>query len=697
MQNANNQELEGSPFHLGEQTIQERSGKRDSMESFGRQVIRPVMPDQHRQFYEELPFIVVGGVDEEGWPWATLLSGRPGFMKSPDSSSLDFNANIAKGNPLGSVLKKSGSPLGLLGIEMMERRRNRLNGRISETHDSGFSVKVDQSFGNCPQYIQNWDINFIRKPNANLLSKTDTSNTETFTTLDNQARDIISAADTFFVASYIDSKNRPEIEGVDVSHRGGRPGFVKVEGDTLTIPDFPGNFHFNTLGNFLLNPKAGLVFTDFSTGELLMLTGTVELLWEDDEQVAAFKGAERAWRFTLDHGTRLLDILPFRASMKGYSPNSLMTGDWEQTAATLEAEKKRQTWRPFKLTRIEKESTVISSFYLEPADGHGLLPFKAGQFLTIRTIPQGSEQGVIRTYTLSSGPGETYYRISVKREAKGNISKALHDKLCIGDTIEAKAPRGEFFIDDLEKRPAVLLGGGVGITPMISMAAHLVREGFRTRNKRLLTIFHASQTTAERAFSKDFRNLEKTSGGNIRYYSIISKPDEAEKAGFDFDGAGHIDAEMIRQTLPLDDYDFYLCGPATFMQALYDAIRSLGVRDTRIFAEAFGPATLNRKADEGLAQALVIDEAAEAVIKFIKSDFEKPWNAGDGTLLETAESHGLTPDFSCRNGVCGSCATKIKSGSVAYRTKPTAAHGADEALICCAVPAKGSGLVELDL
>ncbi len=697
MQNVNNQELEDSPFHLGEQTIQARSGKRDSMESFGRRVIHSAMPDQHRQFYEELPFIVVGGVDGEGWPWATLLSGRPGFMKSPDSTSLDFSADTAIGNPLHYVLKKPGSPLGLLGIEMMDRRRNRLNGRISQTHDSGFSVKVDQSFGNCPQYIQNWDIHFTREPNASLANKSGINNAETFAILDNKARHMINAADTFFVASYIDLKDCPEIEGVDVSHRGGRPGFVKIDGNTLTIPDFPGNFHFNTLGNFLLNPKAGLVFTDFSTGELLMLTGTVELLWEDDEQVVAFKGAERAWRFTLDHGTRLLDVLPFRASMKGYSPNSLMTGDWEQTAATLEAEKKREAWRPFELTKVEKESSVISSFYLEPADGHGLLPFKAGQFLTIRTRPQGSEHAVIRTYTLSSAPDESYYRISIKREAKGNISKALHDELSLGDVIEVKAPRGEFFIDNIEKRPAVLLGGGVGITPMISMASHMVREGFRTRNKRLLTILHASKTTAERAFSKDFRSLEKASEGNVRYYSIISKPDEAEKAGVDFDGAGHIDAEMIRQILSLDDYDFYLCGPATFMQALYDAIRSLGVRDTRIFTEAFGPATLNRQADESSAQTLVIDEAVETVIKFVKSDFEQHWNAGGGTLLETAESHGLTPDFSCRNGVCGTCATKIKSGSVAYRAKPSAAHAADEALICCAVPAKGSDFVELDL
>lgn len=683
---------DASPFHPGEQEVQARAGKRDEMEHFGRRVIRPFMPDQHREFFAQLPFLVVGSVDEKGWPWASILSGRPGFLSTPDPTTMQVNALATIGDPLESSLTP-GAPLGLLGIETTTRRRNRMNGRVAEIGSSGFALTVDQSFGNCPQYIQTRTVDFIREPNA----PAGPGNSAHFDTLDDSARELISSADTFFVSSYVKTQDQPKIEGVDVSHRGGRPGFVKIEGNTLTIPDYPGNFHFNTLGNFLVNPKAGLVFADFETGELLLLTGTVELLWEDEREVIAFKGAERAWRFTLDHGVRLNDALPFRLAFEEYSVNTLLTGDWVETDATLAAEAKRDAWRPYRVTGVEDDSSVIRSFYLEPNDDDGLPAFEAGQFLTIRVSPSGTTQPVIRTYTTSSPPGHPHYRISVKREPDGVVSNYLHDNLKLGETIEAKAPRGEFFIDTAETRPAVLMAGGVGITPMISMALHVASEGVRTRHTRPLTVFHSAQTTEQRAFGDAFRKLEQQTNGTIRYYSLVDRPLDNQKAGVDFNATGYITADMLRQALALDDYDFYLCGPPPFMQALYDSLRSLGVRDVRIFAEAFGPASLTRQPDAHVTPDTTIQEADESIVVFAKSGFEQRWNAGDATILETAESHGLAPDFSCRNGVCGTCAVKIKAGSVAYRTEPTATCADDEALICCAVPATGVDTLEVDL
>lgn len=688
---------EDSPFHAGEQELQTRTGKRETMETFARRVVRPYMPDQHRDFFAQLPFIVVGGVDDQAWPWASILSGQPGFMNSPNPATLNIAAAFTEGDPLAPAMAPaiaSGRPLGLLGIDLAERRRNRLNGRIATATDSGFSLSVDQSFGNCPQYIQNRSVEFVREP-AQSAAHADVT---AFSTLDDSAHAMIQAADTFFVSSFVQTADRPDIEGVDVSHRGGNPGFVKVEGDTLTIPDFPGNYHFNTLGNFLLNPKAGLVFADFTTGDVLQLTGTVELLWDADAEVQAFTGAERAWRFTLDHGVRLAGALPFRAVLKDVSPYTLLTGDWDQAAATLSAEAKRNAWRSFRVARIEDESSVIRSFYFEPTDGEGLLPFEAGQFLTLRLSPDSAAQPVIRTYTVSSAPGEALYRISVKREADGLVSKHLHDTLKVGDSIEMMAPRGDFFIDPTEIRPAVLLAGGVGITPMISMARHVAREGVRTRHLRSLTVLHAAQTTAQRAFADDLRELDRSTDGAIRYYSFIGQPTPNDKPGEDFNGTGRITADALRQVLALDDYDFYLCGPPSFMQGLYDTLRDLGVRDARIFAEAFGPAALTRRPDQNAAPAATsIPEAEDAVITFAKSGVEQRWSAGEATILETAEAHGLTPAFGCRNGVCGTCAVKLKSGAVAYRTPPSATPAADEVLICCAVPAEGADTVELDM
>lgn len=691
---------ETSPFHAGEQAIQERLGLRDNAERLGRKVIRPFLPEQHREFYASLPFLVVGSVDEQGWPWASLLTGKPGFIASPDPRSLTVDAVPQPGDPLTDAIVP-GAPLGLLGIALDSRRRNRVNVHVSTTGKGRFELAVDQSFGNCPQYIQTRSIEFMRDPQQPVAI----TQTDRFSTLDEAASDMIQMADTLFVSSYVEAGANAQIEGVDVSHRGGLPGFVKVEGNTLTVPDYAGNSHFNTLGNFLVNPKAGLTFVDFETGDLLMLTGTVEIIWDNDPQVKAFRGAERAWRFTLDRGVRLSEALPMRWSFGEFSPNSLITGDWDEAAATLAAEAKRDAWRDYRVVRVEDESDVIRSFYLEPADEDGLISYDPGQFLTIRVKPEGVSKPVIRTYTLSSAPADKLYRISVKHEgaatadvAPGLVSNHLHDTLKSGDIIEAKAPRGDFKLDTAEVRPAVLLAGGVGITPMISMARQVAHEGLRTRHVRPLTIFHSAQTTGQRAFFDAFRQLEKSTDGAIRYVSLIDKAADGERPGQNYNGLGYITADRLRQILALDDYDFYLCGPPGFMQAVYNALRELGARDARIFAEAFGPASLERQPDEGVTHnAAPVETADYSVVTFAESGFEQPWIEGDGSLLELAEAHGLAPEYGCRSGTCGTCAVKLLAGKVAYPTEPTAEHAEGEALICCAVPAAGSYRLELAL
>lgn len=316
-----------SPFHAGERRLQARAGRRDAVEAFGSRAIRSFMPDEHRELFERLPFAAVGAVDDDGWPWATILAGAPGFMSSPDPKRLNIAAAPLPEDPLAGAIRE-GAQVGLLGVDLATRRRNRLNARVVDARPGGFGLAVDQSFGNCPRYIQTRGVDFVRDPGATI----DRPAPDRFVTLDAEARARIAAADAFFVTSFVAPKDDPAVEGVDVSHRGGRPGFVKVVGDTLTIPDFSGNFMFNTLGNFLTNPKAGIVFPDFATGDALMLTGTVELLLDDDPEIAAFAGAERGWRFTLDHGLRIRDAAPFRAEFREWSPHSLKTGDWRRAA-----------------------------------------------------------------------------------------------------------------------------------------------------------------------------------------------------------------------------------------------------------------------------------------------------------------------------------------------------------------------------
>lgn len=659
-----------SPFHAGEREIQRRLGVEAKMDGFGRKVIRDFMPPQHVDFYTQLPFLSLGVVDPSGRPWASLVSGAPGFVSSAHDRQLSVQADWHPDDPLAGALA-DGAPVGVLGMEMATRRRNRLTAK-ARPRAGGFDLDVVQTFGNCPQYIHSRVVEPVA-PGARTPGPT-----ERLEGLDAAARAMIAAADTFFVASY--APGEASSHGADVSHRGGKPGFVKIDEDgRLVVPDFHGNSHFNTLGNFAVYPQAGLTFFDFETGDLLMLTGDVEILW-DDPEVEAFRGAERAWRFTPRQGLRWRARLPLAWRGGEASPNSDLTGSWAEAAATLAADRLRRTWRRYVVRRVEPESATIRSLYLEPEDGAGLPAFSPGQFLTVR-LPVG-ERGVTRSYSLSSAPSDPWYRISVKREPHGTASGYVHDVLAEGDVIEARGPAGGFALSDSE-RPVVLLSAGVGVTPMLSMLRHVVFEGRRTRGARPTTFVHAARNARERAFFREARELAAAADG-VGVFSILSRP---EPGAHDHHVTGRIGREVLQDILPIGDYEFYLCGPGGFMQSVYDALRALGVRDARIFAEAFGPSALARTPDEAAPAPAGPPEAEAAVVEFTAAQVEQPWTPEAGTLLEHAEAHGLTPEFSCRTGSCGSCKTRLLEGEVTYRTPPTFPLEAGEVLPCCAVPA----------
>jgi ferredoxin-NADP reductase len=511
-----------------------------------------------------------------------------------------------------------------------------------------------------------------------------------------RAKAMITGADTFFVASYFDREDGHR--QVDVSHRGGKPGFVRLADDgTLTIPDFAGNLFFNTLGNILVNGRAGLVFADFDTGDVLQLAGDAEVLL-DSRETAAFQGAERLWRFTPRRIAYRAGALPLRwkARSEGASPNSLMTGDWDQVAERLKAAALANVWRTFRVSKIVDESDSIRSFHLEPADGAGIVPHKAGQHLPIRITLPGDAKPLIRTYTLSVAPSDGLYRISVKRD--GRVSAHLHDTLKVGDVIEARAPAGDFTIDALERRPAVLMAAGVGITPMLAMLRHVVYEGLRKRRVRPVWMIVSSHSLASRAFAQEIDALEQSAGGAVNVIRVLSDTNGA-RLGRDYDASGRIDIDLLTSRLPFNDYDFYLCGPGTFMQSIYDGLRALNVSDGRIHAEAFGPSALKRTADRGADVKPMRPAATEPVkIEFLKSGTSAQWKPGSGTLLELAEASGLSPEFNCRGGTCGTCRTRIAQGTVSYESEPAFHVGDDEALICCAVPAADDGgKLELDL
>ena len=294
------------PFHDGELRAQELAGGGERHAA-----IRDFMPDQHREFFALLRYIFVSIVDDEGRPHATALTGEVGFVASPDATSLHIAARLDPKDPATQFFK-TGARIGLLGLDLSTRRRNRANGVITSIAADRLTIAVRESFGNCPQYIQTRDVRRAESSAAAAIP---------FETLDGAPSALITNADTLFIATAA-----PE-GGADMSHRGGRPGFVRIDGNVLTIPDFRGNRYFNTLGNLTVEPRAALLVVDFATGDVLQAEGEAEIDWRADS-AAEFPGAERLWRFTVTNGWLRPTALPLRWSFRDFSPMTERAGTW---------------------------------------------------------------------------------------------------------------------------------------------------------------------------------------------------------------------------------------------------------------------------------------------------------------------------------------------------------------------------------
>ena len=393
--------------------------------------------------------------------------------------------------------------------------------------------------------------------------------------------------------------------------------------------------------------------------------------------------------------------------------------------ASTEATASRR-FRDYRVLEKLRESDVITSFVLQPVDGV-MPPYQPGQYLVFRLEIDG--QTVLRNYSVSGDPDCTdRLRISVKHEkaptglsvADGLASSYLHQQVQPGDVLSAAGPMGEFVLDESSQRPVVLLSGGVGQTPLLSMLHRLLK-----RSQRKVYVIHACDNSVVHAFADEMRELVGQREGVQLYFCYRNPTEHDEQAGLHH-VSGLITREQLQRWLPLDDYEFYLCGPSAFMQSNYGVLRSLGVARDRIHYEFFGPATVLENtlavdvaasAVQGevqpapssrvVANASELDSPVEAVrgtttaaedaaqtVTFLPDGRQAQWHEDCPSLLDLAEETGLNPDFNCRAGLCNTCMCTLVSGEVDYFEEPLDPVPDGKVLLCCSRP-RGAVAVEL--
>lgn len=535
-----------NPFHAGELRAQALTGKTD-VPQWAAGFIRPFMPDQHRAFFAELPFLVLAGADAQGRAWVTLIDGPDGFVASPDATTLTLNTQPDVQDPLAEAFAH-GTDVGLLGIELATRRRNRMSGHLQRS-GAGFVINVRQSFGNCPQYIhaRAWH----RVPSTIPPRATQAK------ALSPDHMDRMRAADTLFIGTGHHGDADHPANGYDASHRGGAPGFVQVvDGTHLRIPDYAGNNFFNTIGNLVENPSIGLVFVDFETGGLLHVTGRATIDW--DAQNSHDPNALRMIDVTVD---AVLDR-PAALALR-----------WSAEDAGL---------RDLVVTRKVRESADITSFYLAAADGAPLPSFEPGQHLPIDVDIPGQTGATARSYSLSGAPGDDHYRLSIKREAHGLASRYLHDHVAVGDSIRARVPSGDFVIP-CSDCPLVLVSAGVGLTPMVA-ALHAAAAG----SDRPVWYVHGARNGAHHALRDEVDALARDRP-NLRTRILYSQPDETDVPGRDYDAAGRVTAETLLALNAGPGAHYMLCGPARFLADIRTNLETANVPTQNIHVETFGP------------------------------------------------------------------------------------------------------------
>ncbi len=371
----------------------------------------------------------------------------------------------------------------------------------------------------------------------------------------------------------------------------------------------------------------------------------------------------------------------------------------QSSAQKLDAEVLPQlAWQGFREFRViqktfENAEQDICSFYLAPVDGQSLPLFLPGQFLTfsLKTVSPDSESGtLIRCYSLSDEPHPGHYRISVKLAASppgtafapGRSSTHFHMNVTVGDRLQVRAPSGHFYLGRHD-HPVVLIGGGIGITPMLSMLNWCIAE----QPKREVWLFYGVRSSRDLMAQAHLAAISRNHP-QLQVRLCFSHPEVSDQLGENFHHHGRISVDLLRQQLPLKPYHYYLCGPTPMMQSLVPALDEWGVPDSSIHFEAFGPAFIPRKVQRSNAALQPDAENSTELpqVTFARSSKQVAWNMTSASLLDLAESVGIAVNSGCRAGGCGTCQTTLTAGEISYRHAPDFDPEPGNCLLCVCTP-----------
>ena len=357
-----------------------------------------------------------------------------------------------------------------------------------------------------------------------------------------------------------------------------------------------------------------------------------------------------------------------------------------------------RSYARYVVQKVVAESELVKSFHLVTEDGGPLEPHLPGQHLPLKLTIPGQARPVYRCYTISNYAAP-FYRLTIKKELPpadkpdvvgGLSSHYFHEHVRPGTVIEAKPPSGSFWIDRRERHPLVMIAGGIGVTPMMSMLEAIAH----THAERDVYFFFALRHAGDHVFKQRLNELGREDP-RLRLHVIYENAGAEDVPGRDYHAVGRIGVEMLRAALPTLDMEYYICGPAGMMKAVSEQLLGERVASAKIRTESFGPSSVALRAlisSDSTAQS-ALQDAGGVTVTFARSEVSVLWTGEVQTLLQLAEMNGIDIPSGCQYGDCGTCMTRLVKGTVQYLHPTGARPDAGTCLPCSCQP---EGSVVLD-